>query len=391
MGDRQEVTAEKMAAGGDALAHLGDGRVVFVDGALPGERVVVDVHTSKKDFARARVLDVLDPSLARVAPPCPAVAAGCGGCGWQHVDPAAQLGLKTDVVREAFARTARMPSAVVTAGASVPAWGYRTTLRLAVAPNGRVGLRAAASHRVVELADCPVAHPLLAGLLPGLRVRGADEVTVRVSVATGEVTALPSAAGAVVDGLPDGAGVGPAAVLHETVAGVPLRVSATSFFQSGPAAAELLVATVRAALADAPAGGRFLDAYGGVGLLAATGSDGPVVLVESAASSCADAAVNLGERATIVPSPFERWQPQPVDVAVADPARAGLGKEGAAVLAATGAPRLVLVSCDPVAAARDAALLAGLGYRHVESTVLDLFPQTHHVEVVTRFARGTGD
>ena len=206
-----------MAAGGDALAHLGDGRVVFVDGALPGERVVVDVHTSKKDFARARVLDVLDPSLARVAPPCPAVAAGCGGCGWQHVDPAAQLGLKTDVVREAFARTARMPSAVVTAGASVPAWGYRTTLRLAVAPNGRVGLRAAASHRVVELADCPVAHPLLAGLLPGLRVRGADEVTVRVSVATGEVTALPSAAGAVVDGLPDDAGVGPAAVLRETV------------------------------------------------------------------------------------------------------------------------------------------------------------------------------
>src|SRR5690606_24225926 len=81
---------------------------------------------------------------------------------------------------------------------------------------------------------------------------------------------------------------------------------------------------------------------------------------------------------------------EPIDVVIADPARAGLGKTGVAALAAPGAPVLVLVSCDPAALARDAALLAERGYRHDGTEVLDLFPHTHHVEAVTRFVQVSG-
>jgi len=367
-----------------------DGRVLFVEGALPGESVRVAIRQSRKDYAKGVVVDVLQESPHRVRPECPELARGCGGCGWQHVQPTAQLHLKADVARDALRRTARLADADVRLGDSVPARGYRTTLRLAVRDDGRVGFRAPASHRVVAVEGCMVAHPTLAAMLPGLRVRGAAEVQVRVSRHTGEVTALPlDRAGrpctARIDGLPAGAAIGPEAQLVERVAGVPLRVSSTSFFQSGPDAAELLVSTVAAALGGA--NGRFLDAYGGVGLFGATLGGADVVLVEGSASSSADARVNL-PAATVVQSRFEDWQPVAAQVVVADPARSGLGAQAAAVLAATQPERLVLVSCDPVAMARDSALLAAHGLQHRGSTVLDLFPHTPHVEVVSSFEPG---
>ena len=375
------VTVEKMAAGGDAIARLDDGRVVFVRGALPGERVRVDVRTSKRDFAKGDAFEVLEPVAGRVVPPCPALADGCGGCGWQHVEPTHQLRWKADIVRDALRRTARIDDAHVELGDSVPSWAYRTTMRFAVTPDGRLGLRAASSHRIVHMNECLVAHPAINALLPSLRVRGADEVTVRVSAATGECTLLPSEPGATITGAPEHVVVGPSGSLHETVAGASLRVGAASFFQSGPAAAELLVDEVRRACGDRLDGSPWLDAYGGVGLFAAT-LGGRATVVESSRSACADALVNVPS-ATVACAPFEEWAPTQFGLAVVDPARAGLGREASDVLAATGATRIVLVSCDPVAMARDTALLRGRGYAHRSSRVLDLFPHTPHVEVVT--------
>ncbi len=198
---------------------------------------------------------------------------------------------------------------------------------------------------------------------------------------------LPSDARARISGLPDHVSVGGDAVVHEDVAGARLRVSAASFFQSGPAAAELLVHTVRDAcgslLNDS---GPVLDAYGGVGLFAAGLPLSSAIVVESSRSACADARVNV-PAAEVVCMPFEQWTPSRVRLAVVDPARAGLGRDAAAVLAATGAERVVLVSCDPVSLARDAVLLAERGYGLACSTVLDLFPNTPHVEVVSVFER----
>jgi 23S rRNA (uracil1939-C5)-methyltransferase len=383
----ETVVIEKMAAGGDAIAHAADGRVLFVTGALPGETVEVEIHTTKKDFAKGVARLVLDAAPHRVDAPCPALAAGCGGCGWQHVSAEGQRELKRDIVVDALRRTAKIAEPPVEVGGGVPAWGYRTSMRLAVAPNGRGGLRAGSSHRVVELVDCPVAHPALAALLPSLIVKGADEVSLRVSASTGEATALLSKPNGRVSGLPSHVGVGSSAVLHETVNGRSMRVSAASFFQSGPAAAELLLRTVRSAGGDLlHDSGPVLDGYGGAGLFSAgLGLEQPI-LVESSRSACADAVVNVPD-AQVHCVPFEEWTPEPVKLAIVDPARAGLGASAVEVLAGTGAERVVLVSCDPVAMARDTRLLIDLGFAYAGSTVLDLFPNTPHVEVVTVFTR----
>lgn len=390
--------AERFAAGGDAIARDADGRVVFVDGAIPGETVEARVTQRKRDFARAVVEEVLDPSPDRVAPPCPALAAGCGGCEWQHIAPVAQMAAKVDIVRDAFRRTAWMPDARIEPGASVGPWAYRTSMRVAASRSGRLGLRARGAHDIVELDDCLVAHPRLAELLGTLRIAGGGaargEVSLRVSVATAERTAwLDGRGSSKLLGVPSDVAVGPEATLGEVIDGRALRVSARSFFQSGPAAAELLVDAVRRASVDADGRsphGSVVDAYGGVGLFAATAlaTAERVVVVELSESACADARVNLaGTNATIVESAVERWAPTAADLVVADPARAGLGAAGVERLGATGAGRLVLVSCDPVAAARDAALLVTAGFRHARSEVLDLFPNTVHVEVVTQFER----
>jgi 23S rRNA (uracil1939-C5)-methyltransferase len=147
------------------------------------------------------------------------------------------------------------------------------------------------------------------------------------------------------------------------------------------------VSTVRDGCGDLLAApGPVLDAYGGVGLFAAGLGILEPIVVESSRAACADAVVNVpGGRIECVP--FEDWSPAPVLLAVVDPARAGLGAAATDVLAATHAERVVLVSCDPVSLARDTRLLAGHGYRHSGSTVLDLFPNTPHVEVVTVFDR----
>jgi 23S rRNA (uracil1939-C5)-methyltransferase len=382
-----------MAKGGEGLARDDSGRVVFVRGALPGELVSVTIDEQRKDFARGYVVDVLEPHELRVSPPCPHVAEGCGGCDLQHAAPELQRALKVDVVLDALRRIGRVAEPPTPRVVALGERAYRTTLRAVVAreADSRVALRQRSSHAAVPIDDCLVLHPLLVELVDTLRAPGALEVTLRCGARTGERLVLADPADSALHGLPADVRVGPDAVFHEEVAGVRFRVSARSFFQARPDGADALVVAVREALGEAlSSNATLLDAYSGVGLFSATlGRDaGRVIAVEQSASSIADARHNLRSLdATIVASEVERWGPEPVDVIVADPARAGLGKAGAAALAATGAPRLALVSCDPAAFARDTALLRDLGYGLASLCVVDLFGHTSHVEVVSRFDR----
>ncbi len=386
------LAAEKMVAGGDALARDADGRIVFITGALPGESVAVRITRTKRDLAWADMIRVVEPSPDRVTPPCPRVAAGCGGCGWQHVAPDGQRRAKLAIVRESLTRTGRLPDAEIVLGGTLPSEAVRTSVRMAVDRDGRLGFRAARSHAVVPTEHCLVTHPLLDAMLPGLRLPGAEEVSVRVGAASGERTAWWRSAGEVTpSGLGDDVGIGPEAVVHEEVAGHRFRVSAASFFQSSPHGAHALVEAVRAAAGElAQTTRRAIDAYSGVGLFAATvfGPGVEVVAVESSPSACADAAVNA-PGTEIVRSTVERWRAPRADLVVADPARAGLGKQGVASVLAARPERVVLVSCDPVSLARDARLLVDQGFGLVRGEVFDLFPHTPHVEVVTRFDRVT--
>jgi 23S rRNA (uracil1939-C5)-methyltransferase len=372
--DTVTLTPSRLVAGGEALARDDDGRVVFVSGALPGETVRVALRTVKKDFAKGDVVDVVEASPDRVVAPCDAFHRGCGGCDWQHIDPRAQLRMKVSIVTEALTRIGRLDAPVVVAGGAVEPWGYRTAIRVSADRNGAVGFRSRRSHDIVAIDHCPVAHPRVNALLGGVRLAWGSDASLRASLTTGESTST-------VDGA-DG-------VIHETVRGERLRVSARSFFQSSPQAAEMLVDAVERGLASVDlSDATLVDAYGGVGLFAATvgRQAGRVVLIELSPASCADARVNLvGRAATIHESAVESWTPVAADVVIADPARSGLDRDAAAVLAATGAPVLVLVSCDAAALGRDARILAEFDYEHDGTEVIDVFPHTSHIEAVTRF------
>lgn len=385
------VRPERFVAGGEALARDEDGRVVFVRGGMPGDDVSVSITEERGDWARGVIETIHEASSDRVAPPCPRRVEGCGGCDWQHVAESAQLPAKVAIVVDALRRTAKLEDADVRAAGSVPAGGYRTTIRVVGDADCRPSYRMERSNDVVPAAGCLVAHPALVQMLDTIVVPAGVEVTLRVSAATGEATALWDPTAGTVDGLPSHVATGPSAALTEVVAGHRLRVSAPSFFQSGPAAAELLVDRVSSAAPELRHARRVLDAYAGVGLfaVAATDPNSRLVAVESSRSAIADCTANLGRRqARIERRQVGEWRPkdrETFDVVVADPSRSGLGKPGVAAVVASGAPVVVLVSCDPVALARDAALLRQHGYHHETTDVIDLFPGTHHVEAVTRF------
>jgi 23S rRNA (uracil1939-C5)-methyltransferase len=395
--------------GGDGVARLDDGRVTFVRGALPGERVAVHLTEAKARFARAEVVEVLDPSPSRVRPPCPLVAAGCGGCGWQHVDVAHQRALKATIVADALRRIGRLAAVPeIAPGPALSPTAHRTTVRAGVHA-GVAALRVHHGHDLVALdADgCLVAHPLVDEVLRRGRFGGAREVTVRAGIATGDrlVVVAPSVGPAVE--VPEGVVVigvdelrrGRRAWIHEDAGGRRWRVSAGSFFQTradGAAAlADVVAASALPALV-APPGGRasVVDLYGGVGLLGgvlAARAPAPVALlvVEANRSSAADARHNLADlpAARVVRADVRRWRPSKAEVVLADPSRHGLGAEVVDRIAATGARTLVLVSCDAPALGRDAGLLATAGFTLRTATLVDLFPHTPHVEVVTTWQR----
>ncbi|TRZ83643.1 MAG: class I SAM-dependent RNA methyltransferase [Actinobacteria bacterium] len=404
----EDVTIERIVAGGDGMARLADGRVIFVGGTITGERVRVEITTNKKDFARGVALEILDVSPHRVSAPCKFVAAGCGGCSWQHLAVTEHMSTKVAIVQEALRRTAKLSetdaSSLVNTGGSVSSQASRTTLRMAVLQNGKLGFRRGLSNELVETNPCLIAHDLLNEIIATVKVKNATEVTLRCSASTSErgVWLHDEHGRGQVTGLPKDVGVGIESLVHEVIAGVKLRVMMTSFFQSSHEAAELLVAAVRAAAGEralSGVDGRIIDAYGGVGLFAATllSADVPVSVVESSESSCRDAAVNLAKHladtrdtsqpSEIVRSNIEQWSPVSAGLVIADPARTGLGPLAVSQLAETNAPRIVLVSCDAVAGARDLRLLIDSGYELENVTVLDLFPHTPHIETVSVLQR----
>ncbi|HUP69781.1 MAG TPA: TRAM domain-containing protein [Acidimicrobiales bacterium] len=399
------LTPTAMAAGGDALARDADGRVVFVQGALPGERVVARITGSKRDYARAVAVEILDASADRVAPPCPALAAGCGGCTWQHVAPAAQVRLKAAIVLDALRHIAHITEPPEPAVAEMEGLALRTTARLAVSPNGRAGHRPRGTASggtgtyAVETESCIASHPLLEELMVHGRYADAGEVLLRVGVASGErlvrVGTGTSRVEVPEDVLVVREGAKRRVFIHEDVAGRRFRISVDSFFQPGPVVAAALASAVGDAVGDALGpGSHLVDAYAGTGLFGSilgAASGARVTAVESGRSAAADARVNLADLdAQVVPTEVGQWDARasgPADVVVADPARSGLGRPGVKSLVATEAPRIVLVSCDPASLARDTGLLAAAGYQLSSVTLVDAFPHTFHVETVSCFNR----
>ncbi|NDE60185.1 MAG: TRAM domain-containing protein, partial [Acidimicrobiia bacterium] len=165
------VRMEKVVAEGDGLGRLDDGRVVFVEGALPGEVVEARIVKQSRDYARAVTVSVIEANDRRVDPPCPHVAAGCGGCDLQHASVSLQHEIKRDIVRESLVRLGRIADPEVRfADVDVPISAGRTTVRVARGKGGRVGFRRRGSHDVVIVDRCLVAHDGVNSLLPDMRL-----------------------------------------------------------------------------------------------------------------------------------------------------------------------------------------------------------------------------
>jgi len=430
--DPQLVTVDGFTHGGEGVARL-QGKAVFVPGALPGEVVRVQVEDDRARWARARLLTVVEPSPDRVTPPCPYVP-DCGGCDLQHATPAAQRALKTRVVREQLTRLGGIDDPpVLDCRAVGPDLGYRAQARLHAAPDGRLGFHRAASNEVVPIQRCLVLGEGAQQVREQIGDRtGASEVRLRRFTPEGPGAAvltpgpgpleLPGGDVEVLLAQPDGSTVAMRGDgdIEVEVDGLRFEVPALSFFQPGVPAAEALLREVVAA-AGPIEGALVWDLYAGVGLLslglARAGAE--VLAVEGDPSAVVAARRNaelnglpLDTRDEAVGSLLRRAVrgatraggtvdgsgagaaaeagegPRPLDppdVVVLDPPRTGAGEQVIADLVALQPAAIVYVACDVAALARDTRHLAIGGYRLRRAAPLDLFPMTHHVEVVATF------
>lgn len=405
LGTRLHLTLAEHAFGGEALGRDPDGRPVFVPFALPGEQVAVEVRESHPTWARARLVEVLEPAPDRVAPRCRHFLQ-CGGCHYQHMTYAAQLQAKSAILKTQLARLAGLHDPPLRPILASPSpWNYRNHLQFAVTREGRLAFQSIEPAELMPVEECHLPEPAVADLWPRLDLdpgAGISRVSLRAGNDGETVVALH--------------GEGPPAVNLETsaetsivwlggdepavlagdgltefsVSGRSFVASPDSFFQVNSGLLELLVDVVLQSVEPHPDEVVY-DLYAGVGLFSAflASAGARVTAVEESTSACADFERNLSDLevdlyAATVEDALPALADHPAAILV-DPPRAGLSRPVLDSLLSAAPERLVYVSCDPATLARDARRLTSGGYRLESITPIDLFPQTYHLESVSRW------
>ncbi|HEY1806980.1 MAG TPA: class I SAM-dependent RNA methyltransferase [Acidobacteriaceae bacterium] len=422
-----KLRIEKAIYGGAGLARA-DGKAVFVPFTLPGELVEAEIAEENKSYATAELQAVLEASGERRSAAC-AYFGACGGCHYQHAEYAAQVEMKRAILRETLerARVGAIPEIEAVTGEP---FGYRNRVRLHVEKNPfHLCYKRRNSHVNLPVEACPVAAPVLERAMATLNGEGSGlglglglgdwvrEVELFTDDAQGAVLAgfwtdrpgaeakrlldscwtrlqkaLPECVGAGVFSAERGAMTGKLlaqageAALTYRAAGRGYRVGLGAFFQVNRLLIERLVELVT--------GGRTgdvaWDLYAGVGLfsLALTEGFGEVVAVESGGAAVRDLRENLrGTRHRVVlaeTAAFLRHAKGTPGLVVVDPPRAGLGREVTTLLGKVRARNVTYVSCDPATLSRDVAALLESGYRLAKMHLVDLFPQTFHLESVAQ-------
>lgn len=388
VGDKFRVKIEKIAHGGHFIARH-EGAVIFVRHAIPDEEVMIEVTSVGSSFNRGDVIEVISASSDRVSAPCVyAKRDGCGGCDFQHISIERQRALKSDVIKEQFARIAKMDIDIEVKEVS-PALGWRTRFNSITTRNGALGFYAARSHKVIPVDDCRVlVREANYSELSKKRWKGDERLEVSISN-TGERTiatanAREDGAAKVIEG-PE--------IAHYKVGSRQLEVSQRSFWQSNAAAPEVLIGAVIENIKPKK-GEHFLDLYGGVGLFTAAlietlGDDCQIDLVEGSKSATSDAARNFSDNHTVkihtgdVAKILPRFSS--ADVIILDPPREGAGLEVVKQMVALRPRAILYIACDPAALARDASYLIQEGFAMQSLSSYDLFPMTHHIESIALF------
>jgi 23S rRNA (uracil1939-C5)-methyltransferase len=429
-----EVRIEKLVYGGDGLGHQ-DGATVFVPLVLPGELVRIETVSRKKKFVRGRLGDIVEPSPERIAAPCPHFGR-CGGCQYQHIPYEAQIRFKTEILRETLGRTGRIQWTGPIGTHASPPFGYRNRAQwklsgkqTAGVPPGNpgIGYFEAGSTRLVAVDQCTILSPRLAEMLERLRaLLGKSNVLAAIDEieafgdSAGEKVLLnlsaeklsesaESIARALREAIPFAESIlvqdrkadkfelfGPGYLTY-SAGGAQFRVGHLSFFQVNRF---LVDALVEAVLGDSR-GRLALDLFAGVGLFTVplTSRFERVIGVEANLAASKDLEINLQTSGGKSPSHrhataeafLAHWQETP-DLVVLDPPRAGIEPELLARLKKLHPWRVNYLSCDPATLARDLAGLVGTAeapgpYEIRDINLIDIFPQTYHMEVLVRLKR----
>jgi 23S rRNA (uracil1939-C5)-methyltransferase len=423
-GDVVDLSIEKAVYQGQGLGRH-QGQVVFVPGAFPGDRLRVRVSSVSRDYARAAIETVLEPSRERRPAPC-RFHVRCGGCSYQELGYEAQRRIKGAVLAETLRRGGLAWEEEIEVVAS-PEQGWRTRARFHLTLRGgtpRLGLYQAGSREVVDLDECLQVSAAMNRALGAMRremearpdvwrqVHGIElaESDLGDRLVAALDTSLPSAQAArlhrLAGAVPDltGLGVLPGragrrSYLHlkgepyvtARVAGLELRAHVGSFFQGNRF---LLEPLVREVVDRTPEGGTVLDLYAGVGLfaLALAGRAERVLAVEHSAAAARDASFNartagignLRVERRRVEEMLRSGTAQRSERVILDPPRTGAGEEVVAAVAARHPESVVYVSCDPTTLARDLRRFGALGYRPASIRGFDLFPDTYHLETVVQ-------
>ena len=424
-----------MIYGGDGLAHLpadehGRGKAVFLPFVLPGELIEASVVEERPGFVRARAEKILQPSSLRIAPQCPYFQS-CGGCHYQHASYEQQLEIKADVLRENLHRIAKLELEPELKVHPSHPWNYRNRARLKVqaAPEFAVGYYRLGSHELLPVKECPISSPLINQAIAGFCKMGqASEFAAQIQeieffaniedtqflievhcapetraseaqqLAHDLQQALPEASGVVVfktsvenvAAAPNRVAVSSAAELTYATEHASYRVSAGAFFQVN----QHLAAELAKIVTEGQSGQVALDLYAGVGLFSTllARSFAQVIAVEASPISHADLLYNSPGNVKAVQATTEQYLetvPRNLrpELVVVDPPRSGLGERVVRRLAELAAPQLIYVSCDPATLARDLRALLASGYRVQAAHLVDLFPQTYHLESVFHLVR----
>jgi 23S rRNA (uracil1939-C5)-methyltransferase len=407
-GQAFDIHLEKLTYGGDAIGRLNDGRAVFVPFGLPGERVRVRLVEQKKNFARAELLEVLEPSPERITARCKHFGE-CGGCHYQHMPYETQLSAKTEILRDQLQRIGKIENPPVRPMVACPdPWNYRNHIQFHLSEDGNLGFVRAETRpgrAILEISECHLPEPLINSTWPQLEFEPGAPIE-RVSLRAGveedlmlileseypEAPELELEAGISVVHLTDEDALVMAGEDHVfmQVRERGFHVSAGSFFQVNTVMAEKMVGHLLEKL-PLPAK-TILDVYCGVGLFSAFLAPNceRLIGIESSTSACEDFTANLdgfdhvelyeGMAEEVIPH-LEVGQP----IVLIDPPRAGVDKRALDGIRQLAPQVIAYVSCDPSTLARDAARLVAGGYRLIEVTPFDLFPQTYHIESISIF------
>ncbi len=414
-----EVEIEAIGGRGDGIARL-DGESLFVPFTAHGDRVVARIEGRRGDGFAGALVETLRPGPQRAEPPC-AHFGTCGGCAAQHLAPEAQAAWKRDMVATALARQGLDAATVAPAVVVPPASRRRAGFAFVRGGGGVVlGFNARATHRIVDIAECPVLEPALAALLPALRTllaglvppggRGDVEVAlldggIDVTVATD--LRLELRHHEMLAAFADTADLcrlswrrpgeepepvaqrRPAAVQF---AGVPVEVPPGAFLQPSRAGEAAITELVLAATVGAA---RVLELFAGCGTLtfplarrarvhAVEGEGAALRALKSAADR---AGLDIATEARdLARRPLGGSELRGFDAVVFDPPRTGAPQQAAA-LAEAGPPVVVGVSCHAASFAKDARLLTAGGYALDSVVPVDQFAWAPHVEMVGVFRR----